>query len=462
MNFFDIRKLQATLSMIRVAFLSTGVEIDDATIEKILAISSDSAPITQEAFSANVEPSVDVNAHDSRWLISHFDDIIADIRGVFVEYIRGKQINGNVDIHESLSKQQLFDEITQKISGRIYEKLDLHSIVSEVFSAVVAGIKDDAMLSFIPIEDIEITRSGSKSIELNAVVVDDEENFSVIDRQSNPVKGKVALVAYTQGAVVDPSNTHVVATEKTKIIPISQIAAAVLDSTIAKCQSIEAQIKAKFITNTISSSNFGTAFDINIAQKTMLTPDAIISMLSNLGIENVIVSKADVDNSESVKMNFINLKDQLSVNAMAATTANLKSNIKATFDVKSMVELKEEKAYTANPAEITAGTTIYAFVDADSANAIIAMFKLFFGTQISLVASDSAIKNVIGTDIDGDIAAKVSAPLSSKLKQEILSITTRATCRLGGIIRRFLRDYTNETLGEMGGKTLGSLSIFEF
>ena len=463
MNFFDIRKLQAALSMIRVAFLKTGVEVDDVTLEKVLALTPGAVPISADTFAGDeLAMNLNVESFDSQFIRANYIDIVGKINGVIVDSIFDELVNGDVKIYGDITKTELVGAIVRRIRSVLSVPSSMSNMAVDVFDSIAANLNDDDLISVVPFDEIRTVAQQSEAIALNTVVVADSEDVSLSCDKSTQLSGKIAIIARPKGTDIKASQNYVVITEATRVVPISKIAAEAVEIAMLKCEQVELQMKAKFIADVVSSSQFGSSFDISMSSKAALTPDAVTNMLANLGIDNVIIAKPDVDDSNIVKMDFVNISDVVRVGGRSAPATNIPASIKATFDIKSSAEIREKSALSIEPSRITEGTTIYAFVDSDSAAAITAMFKMFFGTQISLVNGSSAVRDIISTDIEADISTKVSVPASQKLVQDILNLTAKMSCRLGGRITQFLRDHNNKLLGEMNAETLGSLSIKEF
>lgn len=484
MNYFDIRKLQASLSMIRVALLKSNANLGDFDIQAYLA-NMPSSVLSPESFSEDLSLENLMHLADASLMNEKLDDIKLDIKKILVESIRSVFANTAIETQSEVQKPLVYvrprGSMVANIGGI---DISYDEIISKVFGALHAEFTDNEYVVPIRFADIVVLAWQSLYAEtpeiLTGIVLED---FVAMAVKSLAAGSKFATIIQCPEIDTDVyKSAHVEGDELPNIINFSSsVAAAVSSFTINN-----KEIKTKFVTldNLIAdaveafalqqkdiilsattkvmsqlakSSQLITAIDLAFSERDTLETSVALGLLSQVGLSGGFSIGASSSQTNELELNPINIPKLMSQISLAYDLpASMQSGIDFAVKILAKAEVQEKESIPIIPPLFRGGSTICVFVDDFKAVTLIATLKTIFGAQAKVYAANASVHAIGDTDVDMDVNAQVAA-FSSKILNGILNINTQVGARLGLNIIKTLRDYNALSLRSLSESALENL-----
>lgn len=481
MNYFDIRKLQSALSMIKVAFVKANLPLSNIDVQSILksipslSLSSDTVngveklsaelmpatpvgvQLTQEQLKANLASLLKASTGAS---IKTSIKTSTDIDDTVVDAVYTSMINAGVSDKADIQNVStaILDVLHADPANKTSLYMNLDDIVGMVFAAMHADMSKynvDVALSDVIAQVYDWIGVGLYDL-VNVVDfgttghIYDECHFEPDELSEKLNIRKTILDLGANGGMN-------LAGLKLKVLGVDELVLT-LSSSIQTGAKIYSELKAKTIAQIFDSASLSGEMSLGFSIDDKLSLAVATALLSQIGVTAGFTIAPN--NSDSSKMTLTPLKIDdmfkdvcasygISQDFGSAIDVALKIVAKADMDVKDNAPFEPNKY-------LTSGTLCVVLGDIETI-AMIALFKSVFGTQAKASLGESKTSGV-DEEMNMNLSTKILMCTSAKI-ESMFDSACKITASVGFDITKYISDYVNTSLREMKTKTLGQLCV---
>lgn len=483
MNYFDIRKLAAALSNIRVAFLKSKISLENIDIQSILK-SMPSLTLTQEDIDAVAKMSATLQPSVSQELSAEEIAANALVENIFARL--GTSLYGRARVLTKAEVDKAVLEATNTTMLHCDSKLalDIGAVEHAILDAIHSEPSASAMHGYVSLDDIVAgvykaihseTGEISTDITLSDIAMHAPEwiglgDFDTVTALDLDCTGSVFreghFAAKEMSEMLDIRNAMIRASETTgiaakgvsiKTLGFDDLVARASDALHIKAN-IYSDLQVSTVAKLFESATMLSEMNLGFSMDNKPSLAVALAILCQAGATIGINVSPNNDEAIGVKVAAVNLRDMFNtLCASYGVTQKVGCEIESALKIVAMAEMDVKDIQPFDAKDFITGGTLCVAMTEIGTLAAVTLLKSVFNATIIATASESQ-RTFMNEEIDMNFSAKMMAYESRHVDAD-LEGGLKLTAALGYQATKYLRDYVDSTLAQMKQKTLDGLCV---